>query len=537
MKIFKLLVALTVVLTVFNACEDDVVTNYALQDVSAPQNLSANFDIAQDDSGMLTITPAGEGASTFTINWGDEEQTEETINAGESASNTFPEGEYMVRVVATGATGLTSEYSQLVTISFRAPENLVVTVDQSAANPSNVVVSAEADFATLFDVYFGDEATEEPVQFMPGESVSHEYEELGDYTIRIIAKGAGVATTETTEVITVYEVTSPLEGALNPTEKAASVISLFSGAYRDIDMRTWRTDWSVATLTDIDIEGNATKQYDELSFVGVEPASPIDASSMTHFNIDVWTGTATQLLIKLVDFGPDGGFGGDDDSEHEVVLNLDNGDFVQGSWVSLDLPLSAFTGLNEREHIAQLIYSANPAGASTVYVDNVYFYDENYVSLTAPATAAAAPSADAGSVFSVFSDSFADPAGVNYFPNWGQSTSYEQMDLSGNAAIKYGNANYQGIEIGEEVDASAYSFVHIDVWSADYTTIPFFIIDASGERPVDLEVNPEQWTSIDIPLSAFTDQGISINKVFQFKFDVGFSTGGTSYIDNLYFHN
>ncbi|MEH6658549.1 hypothetical protein [Leeuwenhoekiella marinoflava] len=537
MKILKLLVAFLAVVTVFTGCEDDVITNYAFQDISAPQNLTADFDIAQDDSGMLIITPAGEGASTFTIYYGAEGSEPETINAGETASYTYAEGEYLVRIVATGSTGLTSEYSQLVTISFRAPENLVLTVDQSAANPSNVVVSAEADFVTLFDVYFGDETTEDPVQFMPGESVSHEYEELGDYTIRIIAKGAGVATTETTEVITVYEVTSPLEGAPNPIEKAASVISLFSGVYSDIEMRTWRTDWSQASLTDIDIDGNATKQYDELSFVGVEPVSPIDASSMTHFNIDVWTGTATQLRIKLVDFGSDGGFDGGDDSEHEVTLNLDNGDFEQGSWVSLDLPLSAFTGLNGREHIAQLIYSAGPAGAATVYVDNVYFYDENYMSLTTPDTAATVPSADAGSVFSVFSDSYTNPAGVNYYPNWGQSTSYEQIDLSGNAAIKYGNANYQGIDIGEEVDASAYSFVHIDVWSADYTTIPFFIIDTSGERSITLEVKPEQWTSIDIPLSAFTDQGISINNIFQFKFDVQHNTGGAFYIDNLYFHN
>ena len=104
MKILKLLFALTAVFTVFMACEDETVTNYALQDISAPQNVTANFSIAQDDTGMLTITPAGEGASTFTINWGDEQQSEVTIDAGQSASTVFEEGEYLVRVTATGAT-------------------------------------------------------------------------------------------------------------------------------------------------------------------------------------------------------------------------------------------------------------------------------------------------------------------------------------------------------------------------------------------------------------------------------------------------
>ena len=537
MKILKLLFALTAVFTVFMACEDETVTNYALQDISAPQNVTANFSITQDDTGMLTITPAGEGASTFTINWGDEQQSEVTIDAGQSASTVFEEGEYLVRVTATGATGLTSEYSQLVTISFRAPENLIISVNQSASNPANVSVSAEADFATLFDVYFGEEENEEPMQLMPGGSISYEYQELGNYTIRVVAKGAGAATTQTTETITVYEVTSPLAAAPSPTNKAASVISLFSDVYTNAEMRTWRTDWSDASLTDINIEGNATKQYDALNFVGVEPANPIDASSMTHFNIDVWTGSATQLRFKLVDFGPNGTYDGGDDSEHEVVLNLDNGDFTQATWVTLNLPLIAFTGLNERAHIAQLIYSAGPAGQATVYMDNVYFNNENYVSLSAPATAAANPVDAASTVYSVFSDSYSDPANVNYFPNWGQSTTYEQVSINSNQVIKYGNANYEGIDLGEEINASGYAFVHIDVWSADYTTIPFFIIDTSGERPVDLAVNAEQWTSIDIPLSAFTDQGISVENVFQFKFDVQFNSGGTFFIDNLYFHN
>jgi hypothetical protein len=47
---------------------------------------------------------------------------------------------------------------------------------------------------------------------------------------------------------------------------------------------------------------------------------------------------------------------------------------AKGSWVSLDIPLSDFTGLTTRAHIAQLIY-VEPSGNNTVYVDNVYFHN------------------------------------------------------------------------------------------------------------------------------------------------------------------
>jgi len=44
---------------------------------------------------------------------------------------------------------------------------------------------------------------------------------------------------------------------------------------------------------------------------------------------------------------------------------------VTGTWLQLDLPLSSFTGLTNRGHLAQLILSSSTA---TVFVDNVYFH-------------------------------------------------------------------------------------------------------------------------------------------------------------------
>lgn len=167
--------------------------------------------------------------------------------------------------------------------------------------------------------------------------------------------------------------TDPEAAAPDPTLAEADVISLFSGPYTDVPVDTWRTDWSVGDLQEVDLAGNAVKKYTGLNFVGIETvASQIDASAMTHFHTDVWTGDATQIRIKLVDFGPNGAYdaGGVDDSEHEYVLENP----TQGSWISLDLPLSEFTGLTSRANITQLIYSGQPSGSMTLYVDNVYFH-------------------------------------------------------------------------------------------------------------------------------------------------------------------
>lgn len=62
----------------------------------------------------------------------------------------------------------------------------------------------------------------------------------------------------------------PTVAAPTPTQNAANVISLFSDAYTDVPVDTWRTDWSAATLEDVLIDGNPTKKYSSLDFVGIE---------------------------------------------------------------------------------------------------------------------------------------------------------------------------------------------------------------------------------------------------------------------------
>jgi hypothetical protein len=163
----------------------------------------------------------------------------------------------------------------------------------------------------------------------------------------------------------------PMTSAPDPTLPAADVISLFSGVYTDVPVTTWRTDWSQGELTDIDIDGNPTKKYSGVNFIGIEATgdNSIDITEMNYMNLHIWTPNSSAYRIKLVDFGADNAFDGGDDVEHEIVIE----NTLQEEWISVNLALSDFEGLTTRTNISQIILASTPASESTLYVDNVFF--------------------------------------------------------------------------------------------------------------------------------------------------------------------
>lgn len=177
-----------------------------------------------------------------------------------------------------------------------------------------------------------------------------------------------------------------------------------------------------------------------------------------------------------------------------------------------------------------------------VYPQNTWTYLGSHASIcspkTEPSTAAPNPTQNAEDVISIYSESYSDPAGINYFPGWGQSTQYSVFEIGEDSMIKYSALNYQGIDFNaSEIDASAMEMLHIDIWTADVDDIDIFSISrATGEKAVKKTLKAGQWNSIDIPLSEYTSQGLSMADIFQFKFDnLGASRGtGTIFIDNMY---
>lgn len=156
-----------------------------------------------------------------------------------------------------------------------------------------------------------------------------------------------------------------------------------------------------------------------------------------------------------------------------------------------------------------------------------------------PTAAAPTPPTRAdATVISIFSDAYTDVAGTNFNPGWGQNTIVTEEDLNSNKSMKYALLNYQGTQLASPVDASSMEFLHIDVWVDGVTTLNLFPISvASGEKAYSLTVANREWKSFDIPLSYFTNLGLSMADIHQFKFDDG-GTGeaGTVFLDNIYFY-
>jgi hypothetical protein len=334
----------------------------------------------------------------------------------------------------------------------------------------------------------------------------------------------------------------PTTAAPTPTRNPADVISLFSGPYTNVPVDTWRTPWSAAVLEDIAIQGNPTKKYSQLDFVGIETvASPLDVTDMTHFHLDVWSADFTLFGVKLVDFGADGAFGGGDDKEHQVNFNAP----AQGQWVSLDIPLSDFIGLTTKEHIAQYILVGQPTGTTTVYVDNVYFFTGNVA--TEPATAAPTPTRNPADVISLFSNAYNNVPVDTWRTPWSAAV-LEDITIQGNATKKYSQLDFVGIEtVANQLDVTDMTHFHIDVWSADFTLLGVKLVDFGadgafgGGDDVEHQVNfnapaQGQWVSLDIPLSDFT--GLTTKEHIAQYILVGQPTGTTTvYVDNVYFFN
>ena len=193
MKTLKYILSAIVLLTTAWGCEDNSFDNLDfVESAVAPTNVSALFGVTQDNTGSVTITPNSEGAVSYSVQYGDDTAEAETVSQGESTTHIYAEGSYNVVIKAIGITGLSTEITLPLEVSFKAPENLEVTIANDEAVSKQVNVTATADYAVSFDVYFGEEGNDDPVSGNIGETVSYVYTEPGTYTIRVVAKGGAI---------------------------------------------------------------------------------------------------------------------------------------------------------------------------------------------------------------------------------------------------------------------------------------------------------------------------------------------------------
>ena len=391
----------------------------------------------------------------------------------------------------------------------------------------------------------------------------------------------------------------PTVAANTPTQAAGDVISVYSDAYTSVNVLTFRTDWSNGVLENVTIAGNPTLKYNGLNFVGIDinPANQIDATSMETFHIDMWTPDCTTFKVKIVDFGPNGVYGGGDDKEHEVTRTP-----IQNGWNYFDLPLSEFTGLTTRANINQLVLVSS---GGTAYVDNMYFWklpsgsqsyyvdadgdgfgagaatvsstpiagsvtnatdcnDSSSVSYPGateiadgldndcdgsvdegfpPSTGSpnTPPARNAWDVVSIFSEAYSNVTLEELPTSWsGLNSPFSVETIGGNPTWKF-DGEFLGIvtNYGSGVNLTDMTTMHIDYWTPDNKIMIAKIVNtvdgiSEGLTIVEDPVVTGTWRSVDIPMTAF---GGSVNKskITQIILDPQ-AGGSTVYVDNFYFY-
>ncbi len=369
MKTFKYFLSVMLFVVAVMACtKEEFGSDDFVSSVVAPANVTAFFTVTQDNTGTVTITPNSEGAVKYDLYLGDGTADPVKIEQGKNLTHVYAEGTYEVKLVAYGITGLKTESTDQLVVSFKAPENVVVEIENDAAISKRVNVKVTADYATMFEVYFGEEGNDEPVGANIGDIASYVYQEAGTYTIKVVAKSAAI---ETVEVVQEFEVTAilqPLVKAPRPVSREeADVVSIFSDAYTNVVVTEWNPGWGQSTvLTPFDVDGDNILKYDYLNYTGIvtDYANPTDVSAMEYVHFDYWTNDAETIGFKIVNTSYDAG---NPLKEFEVTNTVTE----VGKWVSVDIPLSDFT--TDMSGVTQMLFVSNGV---TVFIDNLYFWKE-----------------------------------------------------------------------------------------------------------------------------------------------------------------
>ena len=156
-----------------------------------------------------------------------------------------------------------------------------------------------------------------------------------------------------------------------------------------------------------------------------------------------------------------------------------------------------------------------------------------------PQVAADTPAHDeiTNSVISIYSDEYTNISGIDYNPAWGQTTTVTvDENVAGDNTLLYENLNFQGTDWnGNPQNVSDLEFLHIDFWTANSTDLGIYIVSGvfptHSEAEYEFSITQQQWNSVDIPLTHFSNSGVSLNDVRQFKVE----GTGDIWLDNLYF--
>ena len=164
---------------------------------------------------------------------------------------------------------------------------------------------------------------------------------------------------------------------------------------------------------------------------------------------------------------------------------------------------------------------------------------------------APAPTLPQANVKSIFSDAYTNDTESNFTPGFGGSTT--ETAISGSSAdqvLTYANNNFTGILFENTVDASALTFMHVDVFVQDPgVTVGIQIRDVGANQEIETDVNNGNPIADDKDFR-FTASGLTVGEWTSFEIPLGgdlatqknnlgalILVGGPNFIlDNIYFY-
>lgn len=179
--------------------QDGIDTDTSFVSAATSGNLNKIFDISNDNSGDVRITPLGDGFTTATINFGHGTGAAASakVSPGVSAKYSYPEGDYNVVIDYFDIAGKKTSVSHPLKVTYRAPENLKVTMS------GETKVKATALYAKSFLVYYGDKANETGTPLaLDKETAPYTYPATGGpFTLKVEALSGGKAITTFTKTL------------------------------------------------------------------------------------------------------------------------------------------------------------------------------------------------------------------------------------------------------------------------------------------------------------------------------------------------
>ena len=484
----------------------------------APTTLSAMYSITQDNSGLVTITPNGQGLAYTLVYFGDATAAPEKVLPGQSVQHKYAEGNYTVKLRGVSLTGITSEASQPLTVSFRAPENLQVNATIDANNKFKVNVTAKADYETFFQVYFGEVANETPVSLLEGGTASYTYKATGTYKLRVVALSGGAATKEfTTDIVIVNPVLMPVDFE-DPNQPYPFIN--FGGGNASVVDNPFKTGINTTNRVGKMVKNPGEGWGGSLLALG----APLDFANNRYVRMKVYSPRAgARVLFKV-----------ENASNNQIFFEKEVATTVANAWEDLVFDFGDINKANVYNNIVLIFDLGTPGDGSSNFT---FHFDDIRLVNSLPSTQINMPVTFESSVINYkFTDFGNAESSVVNNPDAGSANSSARV---GKTLKRSGAEVWAGsfFELGSPINFSSMKKISMKVWSPKAGIVVKMklenLADPSKNTEVDVvNTKANAWEELVYDFSA-SNHSISYQRIVVF-FDFGNAgTGAEYYFDDI----